>query len=210
MRVEGSPMSTVYRCSRWLLYGFLKLFFRFRIHNMDNLPAPPYIAVGNHASYLDPPILGVVCRNTPICFMAKKELFTKPVIGTWSRAVGCISVDRDANSTSAIKDAIKRLKEGRSVGIFPEGTRSEDGEMQEAKRGAGFIIAKAGVPVVPVYIKGTYEALPKGGKYKFGSKIDAYIGKPISTEEVRVKEGGKPDYGAISDLVMRRVAGLKP
>lgn len=142
--------------------------------------------------------------------MAKKELFDAPLIGLWTRSVGCIEVDRASNSIKSLKESIKKLKEGRIVGIFPEGTRSEDGSLQEAKRGIGFLIAKAGVPVLPVYIEGSGKAFPKGGKTQFGSEIRMYIGSPIQMSEFPgSKEKGKQEYETYSTYVMERIAEIK-
>ena len=92
-------------------------------------------------------------------------------------------IDRDRGDLGAMKTAIKRLKEGDVVGIFPEGTRSPDGTIQEAKGGIAFLLAKAAVPVVPMYIAGTFQAFPKGAKKFAPSRITVNVGKPIPTEK---------------------------
>ncbi|MBF0493877.1 MAG: 1-acyl-sn-glycerol-3-phosphate acyltransferase [Candidatus Omnitrophica bacterium] len=182
--------------------------FRVKFNGRKNVPEPPFIVASNHASNLDPVLVGAV-TPLPLDFMAKKELFDPPVIGTWSRAVGCIEVKRGANAVGSLKEALHRLKNGRNVAIFPEGTRSDDGEINEAKRGIGFLISKAKVPVVPVFIAGTYDAMPKGKKVKFGSRISVNIGKPVMPNEIFSTAKNEKDYDAVVQNVMQRINNIK-
>ncbi|MFH1665033.1 MAG: lysophospholipid acyltransferase family protein [Candidatus Omnitrophota bacterium] len=196
-----------YRISRRLLKLFMMIFFKFRIYGRENIPEPPYLAVSNHVSLLDPPLVGVACEKDNMIFMAKKELFDKPVLGAWTRSVGCIRVDRDGNSTKSIRTVLECLNAGKAVSIFPEGERSTDGELKEAKRGAGFIIAKAGVPVVPIYISGTMRAFPKGGRMRPGTEIKVFVGRPITPEDPQIRTASeKKDYTTIANIVMERIA----
>ena len=110
----------------------------------------------------------------------------------------------------ALKEAVRRLKRGRVIGVFPEGTRSLDGNLREAKRGTGFLIAKAGVPVVPVFINGSGKAYPKGGDGKKGTQIDVFVGKPVSFKELSLRgKNEKEDYEAISNMVRDKIEQLK-
>ena len=155
-------------------------------------------------------MVGLSCDKYPVNFMAKQELFDYPVIGAWTRSVRCIPTRRGKNAVKGIKEALRRLKNNCVVGVFPEGTRSEDGSLQEAKLGTGFLMMKAKVPVVPVYVYGTAEAFPKGKGVKIGTKAGAVIGKPIMPEEyLRVAGPDGKDYETVSGLVMERIAGLK-
>jgi 1-acyl-sn-glycerol-3-phosphate acyltransferase len=199
---------TMYRCSRALLGFFVRRFFKIHLFGEENIPDPPYIITSNHFSYLDPPLVGMICRKDDVNFMAKKELFDSPAIGWWFRLVKCIPVKRGENSVSSLKASIGRLKDGWSVAIFPEGTRAEDGSIGEARRGIGFLIAKAKVPVVPVQVAGTEIAMPKGGKAKYGTDIYVRAGKPIMPEEFALNEPGKKDYAGISEKVMDRIKNI--
>jgi 1-acyl-sn-glycerol-3-phosphate acyltransferase len=200
-----------YRFSRDIQGGLIKLFFKVRVHGLKNVPEPPYLAASNHASHLDPPLLGMACRKDFMHFMAKRELFEHKLMGWWFSLVDCIKVDRQGSSVSTLKESVKCLKHGRSVAIFPEGTRSEDGQIQDAKRGTGFIIAKSRVPVLPVFIDGTSKAFPRGGKMRFGTAIDVYIGEPITPDEFQMIEDSKSadTYGDMACLVMSRIQELK-
>jgi len=200
----------LYLISRTIFEIFIRVFFKLHIFYLGDIPKPPFIVVSNHSSLLDPPLVGVACRKYCVNFMAKKELFDTPVLGIWSRMVRCIEVKRGDNSVRSLKEALRRLKEGRVVGVFPEGTRSVDGTMQEAKRGTGFLISRAGVPVVPVYVEGSGKAFPKGGGVNRGTVINVFVGKPILPEELFIKkDSGKIDYEAISGRVMEKIGRLK-
>ncbi|RKY43249.1 MAG: 1-acyl-sn-glycerol-3-phosphate acyltransferase [Candidatus Makaraimicrobium thalassicum] len=198
-----------YRISRFILEVFLRFFFKVRIFGRENIPDPPYIVVPNHTSLLDPPLVGMACKKDSIDFMAKEELFDKRVVGAWTRSVRCIPVSRRANSTGSLKEALKRVSRGRSICIFPEGTRSVDGRLQAAKRGVGFLIERAGVPVVPVYIEGSTEALPKGGRLKPGTRIDVFVGKPVLPGSLIFETAsGKRDYESITNAVMGHIKDI--
>ena len=200
----------LYLISRTIFEIFIRVLFKLHIFFLGDLPKPPFIVVSNHSSLLDPPLVGVACRKYCVNFMAKKELFDGPVIGMWSRRVQCIEVKRGDNSVRSLKEALKRLKEGRVVGVFPEGTRSADGTMQEAKRGTGFLVSKGNVPVVPVYVEGSGKAFPKGGGVRRGTEINVFVGKPIPAGELLIKTvSGKIDYEEISSLVMKKIRDLK-
>lgn len=200
----------IYRFSRKIFEIVVLAMYRFKVYGRGNLPKAPYLIASNHASIADPPFVGIACKKDAIDFMAKKELFDRPFFGKWCRLVGCIEVRRGDNAVKSLKEAIRRLEKGRVVAIFPEGTRSDNGEMSSAKRGTGFLIAKAAVPVVPVYISGSANALPKGGKIVRGSRVSVYIGKPVMPEEFTAASvGSEKAYDVMSSIVMDRINGLK-
>lgn len=200
----------LYYVSKMLLYFFVKICFNLRMSGFEKFPdTTPFLIVSNHASLVDPPLVGALCKKHPVSFMAKTELFNK-FLGWWSRGVGCIEVKRGENAVTSLKEALRRLKQGKVVAIFPEGTRSEDGSLQEAKRGIGFLVDKAAVPVVPVFIEGTSKAFPKGGGINFGQEVTVVAGDPIMPQELKAAAGsGKKDYNAVSSLVMEHIASLK-
>jgi 1-acyl-sn-glycerol-3-phosphate acyltransferase len=200
----------LYYLSRAVFTIIMKVLMRVRIYGEENFPEPPFIITSNHASLMDPPIIGLACKKYPVHFMAKRELFTVPVIGAWTSRVKCIPVDRGKNSIRAIREAIRRLKRGAVIGVFPEGARTTTGELQEAKLGTGLLIIKAKVPVVPVYVYGSGEAFPKGKGLKLGTRVGAIVGKPISPKEFPyVEDASREGYEAISTLVMEKIAQLK-
>jgi 1-acyl-sn-glycerol-3-phosphate acyltransferase len=203
-------MNIMYRLSRNLFKLCIKIGFRLKIIGLENFPDKPFIVAANHTSLLDPPIVGAACNRYIVYFMVKQELFEMPVIRHWSKSVNCIPVRRGDNSIKGLRETLKKIKEGKVVGIFPEGTRSVDGELREAKVGTGFLIAMAKVPVVPIYVYGTAEAFPKGKKVKWGTRVGALIGKPLMPEDLGIgKKNTREDYDRISNKVMDTIAGLK-
>ncbi len=198
-----------YHISKLILAYTLRIFWRVRIFGKENVPDQPYIVTSNHASYIDPPLIGMACDKDTIDFMAKKELFDKPLLGAWCRLVGCVEVSRGSSSVRSLREALERIKRKRSVAIFPEGTRSEDGSLQEAKRGIGFLVARAGVPVLPIYIDGTAEAMAKGKNVRLGARINVYVGKPVTPEEFLSCGIGGKDYDSFANVVMDRIVATK-
>ncbi|MEA3489492.1 MAG: (d)CMP kinase [Candidatus Omnitrophota bacterium] len=201
--------NVLYCLSRGTFEVLIRILFNIRVFGRENIPEPPFILASNHSSILDPPLVGLACKKYNVDFMAKQELFDTPVVGAWTRRVRCIEVRRGQNSSRSLKEAIKRLKKGHVVGIFPEGTRSVDGELQDAKRGTGFLIDKANVPVVPVYIEGSVKAFPKGQGIRMGTRINVFIGAPVFPRDFLLEtDSGKRDYDAVSNLVMERISRL--
>ncbi len=134
-----------------------------QVQGSENIPyKSPAIYVSNHQSNFDIPI---VYAGLPIQFrwMAKQELFRAPIFGLAMKRCGIIPIDRSNRRTTmhSIIAAAQRIKDGASVIIFPEGTRTPDGQLQKFKKGALLIAAKAQVPVVPIAIHGSYQVLPK-------------------------------------------------
>lgn len=200
----------IYLISRKIFEILAYILFRFSINGRENIPEAPYLIASNHASLLDPALIGIACNRHFVDFMAKKELFDKPFWGEWCRKVGCIEVKRGDNAVRSLKEAVRRLSQGRVVAIFPEGTRSMDGEIQQAKRGTGFLIARANVPVLPVYVDGSGKAVPKGGRWNLGTRVRVFIGSPVMPSDFStLRAGAERDYEAITGMVMKRIAAVK-
>ncbi|MEN7974149.1 MAG: lysophospholipid acyltransferase family protein, partial [Verrucomicrobiota bacterium] len=171
----------VYQFSTRIFKLFLLVWHRLRVRGSENIPEQGGVLIAsNHASFLDPPVVGVGYRARPVRFMARDTLWNSKFGTWWMDKVGCIPVSRGTGDMKALKLTIKSLKEGKAVSMFPEGTRTEDGELQEAKGGIGFIIEKSGCVVVPAYIDGTYKAHPKGTKFIKPCKLTITYGKPIT------------------------------
>jgi 1-acyl-sn-glycerol-3-phosphate acyltransferase len=148
----------------WGRSGLFLAGLRIQIQGLENiLYDRPAIYVSNHQSNFDIPI---IYAGLPIQFrwMAKQELFRVPFFGLAMKRSGIISIDRSNRRTTmhSITAAAQRIKEGTSVIIFPEGTRTPNGQLQEFKKGALLIAVKAQVPVVPIAIRGSYQIQPKG------------------------------------------------
>jgi 1-acyl-sn-glycerol-3-phosphate acyltransferase len=206
---EGLFHSPLYWISRFGVWFALKLKYRMRIEGWRNIPRTGgAVLAANHCSYLDPPVMCSCSPRRIVHFMARDTLFSSRFAKWYFDHVRVIPLDRTRGDLGALRKAIAMLKEGKVIGLFPEGTRSPDGRMRDAKGGIGFLIAKGDVPVVPIHITGTFQAFPKGsGKFR-PSRIAARVGRPITPEEIRAAMPAKGDYEAVGALVMRRIREL--
>jgi 1-acyl-sn-glycerol-3-phosphate acyltransferase len=158
---------------------------RVHVEGMDRLaPGQSYVFASNHTSFAD---IWVLFAHLPgsVRFVAKKELLSIPVFGQALRARGEIPINRSnlRDAFAAYDEAAERLQAGLSAIVFVEGTRSRDGKLHDFKKGPFVLAIRAGVPIVPVYIQGTFEALPPGGWYVRRRPITLTIGAPIPTAD---------------------------
>ena len=188
----------------------LKIFFRFRVEGKHNIPQEgSFIAASNHVSYLDPAVLGSSIPKI-LHFMAKEELFNIKFFGSFLRKVAAYPVRRDYRDFGAIKESLKILKKGDSIGLFPEGGRMSGPEFGEPYLGIGMLAAHSGVPVLPIYIKGTGKILSKTAKFGGFKSVTAYIGEPMRFDEGSEGNLEKKDlYREFSNKVMEHIANLK-
>lgn len=164
-------------------------------------PTGSYVAVSNHQSNLDPEVHFLYFPR-PLRFLAKKELFGVPVFGTAIRVFGMIRVDRAHPSKEYINDQVRdAVARGRSIIIYPEGTRSQTGELKPFKKGAFVIAIQTGLPVVPMAIHGTNAIWPPGAKMMHPGPIELVIGDPIPTDGMTLD-----DAEALRDRVRDWVA----
>ena len=184
-----------------------RLFFRFRvIHRERMLQSGPVILAMNHQSYLDPPLAGTACDRA-IYFLAKRTLLDVPLLGWVLPKLNVIPVNQEGVDRSAIKAMIRVLRAGNGVLVFPEGSRTIDGNLQAAEPGLGLVIAKTLAPVVPMRIFGAHEALPRGGRLRF-TRITVVIGEPIFFVASDLQVGEKNLYARLSQRVMNAIATL--
>lgn len=184
-------------------------FFGLEIYGRENLiDGGPALLAMNHQSFLDPP-LAAVCCDREIHFLARKSLFDIPVLGRLLRHLNVIGLDRDGADMSALKTVIKLLKNGGSTIVFPEGTRTRDGELGPARPGIGLIIAKSLAPVIPMRVFGAFDAFPRTAKFPKRAPITIVIGKPIHFTKADVAGDPRVVYQALSEQVMARIAALE-
>lgn len=185
-----------------------KVFFRYRVlHPERMLQTGPVILAMNHQSYLDPPLAGIACQRA-IYFLARKTLLQIPVLGRILPKVNVIPVDQEGGDRSALKALLRILRAGEAALVFPEGSRTLDGNLQPAQPGLGFIIAKTLAPVVPMRIFGAHEALPRGGGRLRFHPITVVVGKPMYFTQADVSGRGKDLYLQLSKRVMSEIAKL--
>lgn len=197
----------------WLGYNLSRvlaqLFYRFRIlHRERMIQSGPVIVAMNHESFFDPPLAGNAC-DRPIYFLAKKSLMRAPVLGWLLPKLNVIPVDLEGTDRSAIKALIRVLQSGHGALVFPEGSRTPDGQLQPAQAGLGFIIAKTRAPVVPLRIFGAHQAWPIGGKIRLGPRITIVVGQPIRFSDEELGGRGKDLYRRLSQRVMEAIAAIK-
>lgn len=152
--------------------------FRFRAYHLRRVPASgAALFVSNHQSYLDPALAGIALARV-IHFMARRSLFVGP-LGWLIRGVHAFPVERDRADLPAMRQAIDLLRAGKSVMVFPEGTRSPDGRLGRVRPGAALFARRAGVPIVPVYIDGSYRAWPRQQWVPHPGTVRVWYGAPV-------------------------------
>jgi 1-acyl-sn-glycerol-3-phosphate acyltransferase len=133
-----------------------------KVYGVHHVPQRGGVIIAStHQSNLDPVLIGVRLRRA-LSFLAKSELFENPSFGWLIRNLNAFPVRQGEGDIGAVKQTIRRLQEGHALNIYPEGTRSRDGEMQPLEPGIGLIVRRAGVPVVPAVVDGSFDAMPPG------------------------------------------------
>jgi len=186
---------------RFLAFLVLKIFFRLEVKGEDAIPKRGgFILASNHVSFLDPIVVGVGCPRR-LNYMARHDLFFNRLFAWLLFAISVFPIKRDSADLSGLKEAMQRVKAGKGLVIFPEGSRQSNSVSLQAQPGIGFLAAKLNVPVVPVFVKGTEIALPKGAKFIKPTKISVHFGKQILIER------GVP-YQDIAGLIMEDIRHL--
>jgi 1-acyl-sn-glycerol-3-phosphate acyltransferase len=138
----------------------LTLGFSLRMQGQRNMPqSGPALLIANHQSFLDPLVVGL-CAHRPLVYLARKTLFRNPYFAYIIRSMNAVPIDQEGIGLEGIRTILKQLQLGKSVLIFPEGARTEDGDMHPLKPGIHLVIKRAQVPIIPVGIAGAYDAWP--------------------------------------------------
>jgi 1-acyl-sn-glycerol-3-phosphate acyltransferase len=202
-------MTPFYGFFHHLAASIYSMWFRGDVVGTENFPTDgPFLIASNHASHLDPPIVG---SHVPrqMRFFARKSLWNNRVFAWWLNKVETIPVERDSGDVGAIKRVLQALKENRAVVLFPEGTRSQDGQLQKAKAGVGLMACKTGVPVVPCRVYGSFGAFGKGSVIpRLGTPITLVFGPPIPASDYDDPSAGKARYEIAAQRIMDRIAAL--
>jgi 1-acyl-sn-glycerol-3-phosphate acyltransferase len=198
----------LYAILKPLVVIVMRLFFGLRSRGTEHIPREgPVLLVANHQSVLDPPLIGGVAPRK-VGFLAKAELFEIPVFGGLIRRLGAQPLRREGADAGALRAALRVLKSGGALLVFPEGTRGEEGVLRPAKPGAGMLAVLGGARVVPVYVSGSGRAWPRGRRFPRRAKVTVTFGPPLP-----VAAGGgesrKDDYEAVSRAMMTAIAGLR-
>ena len=201
----------VYAASWHAALSLCDLFGRIELYGEENVPEGPCIIVGNHVSFLDPPAMAFF-HDTPLCVIARDTLMKSGFWKKYFTALNAIPIQRDGEGSGnlgAFKKVLSNIKKGMGVIIFPEGTRSETGELLPGKAGAGLIAIKANVPILPIRSFGFREVLPKSNVLSAGARICLVAGKPISLKEIDPGKGCKDRDQRVVDAIMERIASIK-
>ena len=201
----------------WCCFRALfKIYFRWRVYNPERVPETgPVILAANHASFIDPPLVGAGLRRD-INYLARESLFRFPGIGALLRSWNSVPVDREGGGAAGLKKILDRLLAGGAIILFPEGTRSRDGKLQPARSGIGLTAIKSDAVVVPVRVFGTYEAYGRHMRFPRPRRVAVKYGEPMRFEALRAeaktcsKARLKEIYQRVADEIMATIAKLVP
>ena len=208
--MSNSGMRCHYHFFHLLLRLILHSLFKFQVFGAENIPSRGGVfLMSNHVSYLDPIFVGsAVHRSTH--YMARSTLFKPGLIRWFLLSLNAFPVHRGTPDRKAMRQALKVLEDGELLIIFPEGTRSIDGiTLGKALVGIGFMAHKTSAPVVPVFMSGVQNVLPRKAKMLKFAKITVSFGKPLDMEPYRKDKGSREVYTRIGEEVMAQIAELR-
>lgn len=195
----------VWRSFQFWIRIIFAVWLRYRSRGLENIPAEGGgLVIVNHQSFLDPLLVGLP-MSRPISYLARDNLFRVPFIGWVLRNTYVMPINRDAASTASIREGVNRLKHGFLVGIFPEGTRSEDDAVGEFKPGFLALLRRAKCPVYPVGVAGGGEVMPRGPLRFRPRRVCVVYGRPFAVEEIEALAAERDDARMIAVLRERVV-----
>lgn len=187
---------TFYAFAKRIVSPILKKMYRVEVKGLEHFPEQGGVLLcSNHIDNMDPPILGVTCPR-PISFMAKTELFNVPILSGIIKKLNAFPVKRGGNDREALRTGLKVLKEGKVLGLFPEGTRSKTGKLGKGLAGAGYFALRTNAQVIPCAIIGSYRIF---------QKVKVIYGKPIDMSELREKKASPEEA---TNLIMTHIQQL--
>jgi 1-acyl-sn-glycerol-3-phosphate acyltransferase len=201
----------------WTAYRFsFASYFRWKVFNPERVPLTGgVILASNHASYLDPPLIGSGIHRE-INYLARESLFRYPLLGKILHEVRAVPVDRDGGGAAGLRSILERLLAGQAILLFPEGTRTTTGALQPARPGIGLTVVKSTAPVIPVRVFGTFEAFGKPHCFPRPRQVMVKYGEPMEFRELRAEAEScsrarlKEIYGLITEQIMDQIGRLRP
>ena len=201
------PGAIITNWLKWLLGGG-------GVEGLEHVPSSgPYILVGNHCSNLDPPFAGAAVGHSTgrvIYFMAKQEIRHWPLIGWLARSSGVFFVRRGDGDRAAQRIALSHLAAGEPIGIFPEGTRSRDGKLGEAKSGVALLAMRSGVPLLPIGISGSGHIFPGRSRWPHRTRVNIRVGEPFSLSAQPEGRLDRIELERGTERIMWEIAALLP
>lgn len=191
-------------------------YFHWSVFNAERVPMTgPVILASNHASFLDPPLVGSGLKRG-INYLARESLFRFPGIGWLLHQWQSVPVDREGGGAAGLKAILDRLLAGGAIILFPEGTRTRDGKLQPARAGLGLTVIKSDAVVVPVRVFGTFNAFGRHIRFPRPCKVAVKYGEPMNFESLRSEAKScskarlKEIYQEVSNQIMTEIARLEP
>jgi 1-acyl-sn-glycerol-3-phosphate acyltransferase len=195
-----NDMTPRYRLFRWVLRALGVIFLGFEAHGEQRAPdIGPLIVAANHRRFFDPVFVSMAVPRR-VRWMAKKELFTPP-LHLLFYFIGAFPVDRQGGGRAALRTAQAFLAEGRTLGIFPEGTRRKEGHSSQAKSGAALLAARSGASVLPVYAG----RIPGPVARLRGDRFRVCVGEPITIDNTT---RGREGYRRLADAILDTIYAL--
>ncbi len=201
---KKSVKKNAYMKSHAILAPLIRFFTGIKSYGLENIPEEGgFMLCANHIGVRDVLLMGATCPRQ-IRFVAKKELFSIPVIKSIIKAWGAVKLDRGGNDVAAIRKSIELVENGDLISIFPQGHRypKVSPATTPIKNGAGLVAYRSGCDVIPVFIK------TKKNKYSIFRKIEIYYGKPIRNSELAFKNGGNSEYRAATEKIYTQILKL--
>lgn len=194
----------IHKLARVVCTPLFKLLYRYEITNKNNIPPTGgYVLACNHQSYTDP-VLVSIGQKRMIYFMAKSELFRNKFFSALIRSLGAFPVQRGGTGDKgAINNAENLLAEGKVLGIFPEGTRSLNGELLKMRAGAVMLAYQSGVPIIPACITA------KGGKLKAFRKVKITYGDPLTCEQLGITTGSGKELREATRILSEKITEIR-
>jgi cytidylate kinase len=207
-RQATPPRRAFYAAMKVLAVGVMRALFRLEARGTEHVPPRgPVLLVSNHSSLLDPPMVGGMCPRQ-LTFLAKAELFAVPGFGRLIRALNARPVRREGADAAALRVALRVLEQGGALLVFPEGTRGPEGRLREPKPGAALLAVLSGAQVVPVFVRGSGRAWPRGRRLPRPAKVMVTFGAPMRFERP-VGADKKEYYDSVSRDLMAAIAQLQ-
>lgn len=186
---------------------YLRTYHSLRIEGGHHIPdTGGALFVANHCSFFDPPAMACATPRH-LDFLARKTLFDNPFFGKTIRNLNAIPVDQENPDMAGLKTIISRLRKGRVVALYPEGSRTWDGNLQPGQPGIGLVIEKASVPVIPSRFFGMYEAWPRGGGPNPFTPVSLVVGEPFLPHSENADK--RERYQELSNQVMDAIASIQ-
>ena len=207
-RRAAAPRSAFYSACRAAAFAIMRALWRVEGRGMHHVPASgPVLLIANHSSVLDPPFVGGVAPRQ-LTFLAKAELFAVPGFGRLIHALNARPVRREGADAGALRVALRVLERRGALLVFPEGTRGEEGTLRAPKPGAALLAVLSGAPVVPVYVRGSGRAWPRGRRLPRPAKVVVTFGPPLRFERPAGADK-KEYYDSVSRDMMAAIARLQ-